>query len=264
AQQRRGPPMTTVPLLSRGTGSLIGSEIRIFLRYGGSVFFALAFPMVVLIGVGLAIPGMDQTIPSGPAAGLKTIAVMVPPVLAAAMATPALTTVPSTIADYREQGVLTRLATTPMRPAGVLLAQLIIGVVCFLIASALALVAAALVFDVPMPASPVLTVVAMLLGAAAIFAVGLLIAARAPRASTAQGIGMLVYFPMLFFAGLWTPEPIMPEAAASVGSWTPLGAASQAISAGWFGGEMPWLQLAVMAVYAVLGIAVSARLFRWS
>src|SRR5699024_9154543 len=160
AQHRTGPLMTTVPLLSRGTGALIGSEIRIFLRYGGSVFFALAFPMVVLIGVGLAIPGMDQTIPTGPAAGLTTIAVMVPPVLAAAMATPALTTVPSTIADYRDQGVLTRLATTPMRPAGVLLAQLIIGVVCFLIASALALVAAALVFDVPMPASPVLTVVA--------------------------------------------------------------------------------------------------------
>lgn len=256
--------MTTVPLLSRGTGALIGSEIRIFLRYGGSVFFALAFPMVVLIGVGLAIPGMDQTIPTGPAAGLKTIAVMVPPVLAAAMATPALTTVPSTIADYREQGVLTRLATTPMRPAGVLLAQLIIGVASFLIASALALVAAALMFDVPMPASPVLTVVAMLLGAAAIFGVGLLIAARAPRAATAQGIGMLVYFPMLFFAGLWTPEPIMPEAAAAIGSWTPLGAASQAISAGWFGGETPWLQLVVMAGYAVLGIAVSARLFRWS
>lgn len=256
--------MTTVPLLSRGTGALIGSEARIFLRYGGSVFFALAFPMVVLIGVGLAIPGMDQTIPSGPATGLKTIAVMVPPVLAAAMATPALTTVPATIADYREQGVLTRLATTPMRPAGVLLAQLIIGVVCFLIASALALVAAALVFDVPMPRNPGVLLLSLVLGAVAMFAVGMLIAARAPRASTAQGIGMLVYFPMLFFAGLWTPEPIMPELVAEIATYTPLGAVSQAVSAGWFGERVPWLQLAVMGGYALLGIAVSARWFRWS
>lgn len=256
--------MSAVPLLSRGTGSLIRSEVRLFTRYGGNVFFALAFPVVVLIGVGLAIPGMDEVIEAGPAAGLRTIAVMVPPVLAAAMASPALTTVPSTIADYREQGVQTRLSTTPMRPAGVLLAQLIIGVVSFLIASVLAWTVAAVLFDVPMPERLLLVIIAILVGAASIFGVGMLIAARAPRASTAQGIGMLIYFPMLFFAGLWTPEPIMPDLIADIGIYTPLGAASQAISAGWFGGDLPWLQLAIMTGYAVLGIAVSARLFRWS
>lgn len=256
--------MTALPMLSRGSGALIRSETRLFLRDTGGLFFALAFPAVVLIGVGLAIPGMDQVLTSGPAAGMIRIVVMIPPVLATAMATPALSMVPATIANYREQGVLARLSATPMRPAGVLLAQLVVGAVSFVLAGVLALIVAALVFEVPMPEQPVLLVLSLVLGAVAMFAVGMLIAARAPRASSAQGIGMLIYFPMLFFAGLWTPEPIMPDLVADIATYTPLGAASQAISAGWFDSGTPWLQLAVMTGYALVCIAVSARLFRWS
>lgn len=256
--------MTALPLFSRGTGTLLRSETRLFLRDGGSLFFALAFPAIVLVGVGLAIPGLDQPLTEGPGAGLPGIVVMLPPVLATAMATPALSTVPSTIAGYREQGVLTRLSTTPMRPTGLLLAQLVVGVVSFLLATVLALAVGSLVFTVPMPQHAGVVLAAVLLGAVAMFSVGMIIAARATKASTAQGIGMLVYFPMLFFAGMWTPGPVMPDVVASIATWTPLGAISQAISAGWLGGDLPWLQLAVTAVYAVAGIAVSARLFRWS
>lgn len=255
--------MTTAALMPRGIAPLIRSEARLFTRDFGNVFFALAFPAIVLVGVGLAIPGMDEILTSGPGAGLATIMVMVPPVLATAMATPALTTMPGIIAAYREQGVLTRLATTPMRPSGVVTAQILIGVVSFVVATALALVVGSLIFDLAMPVSPGLVVLSLLLGAAAIFAVGMIIAARASKASTAQGIAMLVFFPMLFFAGLWTPEPMMPDLVAAIAGWTPLGAASQAISAGWLGGSMPWQQLAVMAGYAVLSTAIAVRFFRW-
>ncbi|WP_022916842.1 ABC transporter permease [Ruania albidiflava] len=256
--------MTVLSPLSRGTGALVRNETRLFLRDGGSLFFALVFPAVLLIGVGLAIPGMDERIPAGAGAGLPMIAFMIPPVLAAAVATPSLSTVPATIAAYREQGVLTRLSTTPMRPAGVLVAQLVVGVAAFLVATVLALAVGALVFTIPVPQQPLLVVVAVLLGAVAMFSVGMIIAARATKAATAQGVGMLVYFPMLFFAGLWTPGPVMPDAVAAVATWTPLGAASQAISAGWLGGGTPWLQLAVLVGYTVIGIAISARVFRWS
>src|SRR5699024_4036616 len=254
----------TTLTLSRGTGSLVRSEARLFLRDGGSLFFALAFPAIVLVGVGLAIPGLDEPLTEGPGAGLPSIVVMLRPVRATAMATAALSTVPSTIAGYREQGVLTRLSTTPMRPTGLLLAQLVIGVVAFLLATMLALVVGSLVFTLPVPQDVGVVLAAVLLGAVAMFSVGMIIAARATKASTAQGIGILVYFPMLFFAGMWTPGPVMPDVVAAIATWTPLGAISQAISAGWLGGDLPWLQLAVTAGYAVLGIAVAARLFRWS
>jgi len=228
------------------------------------VFFALAFPTVLILGMGYLIPGLDETITDpGPLEGLRTIVVMIPPVLATAMAAPALTTLPAAMATYREQGVLKRLSTTPMRPQGVLVVQVIIGVVAFVVAAALALAVFAAAFDWVAPDEPLMVVLSVVLGAAAVFGVGLLIAAVAAKASTANAIGMLTYFPMLFFAGLWTPGPIMPDAVQTIGSYTPLGAASQGIEAAWFAGEVPARQLVVMVVYIAVLYPLAAKLFRW-
>ncbi|QOR72066.1 ABC transporter permease [Ruania alkalisoli] len=255
---------TRVRRVPRGFGRLLATETRLFARDRGSVFFALAFPALVLIGVGLVIPGMDTVITEpGPLQGYQTIVVMLPAVLATAMATPALTTLPVTLATYREQGILTRLSTTPMPPAGVLAVHLLIGVVAFVVAAAVAVALAAVVFGVPAPASLLVTVLGLVLGAVAIFAVGLVVASRAGKGSTAQALGMLLYFPMLFFAGLWTPRPIMPDGVAAVAAWTPLGAASQAIEEGWFTTEVPWQQLAVLVLYAIVGLLLARRLFHW-
>jgi ABC-2 type transport system permease protein len=270
--------MTTLPLSSanpgvgggsawlRGLPALVRSELRLFLRDPGTVFFSLVFPAVLLLGVGLALPGMRDPIEdAGPAwDGLTPIATYVPVVLATAIAAPALSTMPTFVAGYRERGVLRRLSATPMRPQGVLLAQVAVNVAAFVVAAGLGVVAAALAFDVVAPRQAGVLVLALLLGAASTFGIGLVIAAVAPKGSTAGGIGMLVYFPMLFLAGLWTPGPVMPDAVASIGRFTPLGAAGQAMTEAWFGTGFPALQLAVMVAWVLVLYPLAARLFRWS
>jgi ABC-2 type transport system permease protein len=119
------------------------------------------------------------------------------------------------------------------------------------------------VFGVDLPQQVAGFLIALVLGTAAMFAVGLLIAAVAPRAKTATGIGMLVYFPMLFFAGVWTPGPVMPDGLRRVSDFTPLGAASQAMQDAWTGTFPSALHLAVMAAYVLVTGALAARLFRW-
>ena len=94
-------------------------------------------------------------------------------------------------------------------------------------------------------------------------ALGLLVAALAPSAGAASGIGTMVYFPMMFFAGAWTPGPLMPEIAERIGDFLPLGTASMAMQDAWVGDWPSRLHLAVLAVSA-LGLGVlAARLFRW-
>lgn len=144
-----------------------------------------------------------------------------------------------------------------------LAAHLTIGVTTFLVAIALALTVGAAVFGLPRMGHLPATVGGIVLAAVAVFGLGLIIAARATKGSTAQAFGMLLYFPMLFFAGLWTPRPIMPDAVAAVATWTPLGAASQAIEEAWFTGQVPWLPLGVLCGYAVVTVVVAVRLFRW-
>ena len=260
--------MTTLTARSgtRGMSTLTLAEARLFSRDFSSLFFALLFPTVLVLGIGFIIPGMRDTIADLPEPwlGLRPVDLMAPIAIATAMASVALMTLPVYLADYRHTGVLRRMSTTPMRPQGVLVAHVVINVVAVVAASLLALLAASLAFGTPVPDQPLLALGAFVLGTAAMFGIGLLIAARSPKGSAASGIGMLIYFPMLLFAGMWTPGPMMPESLATIATWTPLGAASQALMTAWFEGGFPAQQLLVMAGYVLVCYPLAARIFRWS
>ncbi len=264
--RRRGPRRPARGGQWAVTGNLLLTETRLFLRDGPSAFFALLIPSIVLVGAGLAIPGMRTVIsdPGGGWDGLTMVQAFTPSVLTMALATPALSTLPVSVAHYREQGVLRRLSTTPIRPAAVLLAQVTISLVAFLAAAMLALFVAGLVFATPAPRHLLVAVLALVLGALATFGLGLLVAARARTGSAASGLGMLLYFPLLFLAGMWTPGPMMPDLVRQVATYTPVGALHQALTAGWFGTEVPVLQFGVLLGWIGLLYPVAIRLFRWS
>ncbi len=64
----------------RGFGVLLATESRLWLRDPGTVFFALVFPTVLLVGVGFAIPGMRVPIEDAPPpwGGLTPVALYAP------------------------------------------------------------------------------------------------------------------------------------------------------------------------------------------
>lgn len=249
----------------RGLPTLIGSEARLFLRDFGNLFFVLLFPTVLLVGMGFAIPGMRDPIDdAGAWTGLRVVDLYLPVMFCVAAATAGLTALPAYLASYRETGVLRRMSTTPMRPAGVLLAQVVVQLGGVIVGSLLALLAGSLVFGTPMPDQPLVALLAFLFAVAAMFGIGLLIGGMANKGTTASGIGMLIYFPALFTAGLWTPGPVMPETLETISTYTPLGAGSQAMTDAWYGGDFPALQLVVMGAWAVVLFVAAARTFRWS
>jgi ABC-2 type transport system permease protein len=252
----------------RGFGRLLRTETAVWLRDFSSVFFGVLFPSVLLIGVGYAIPGMREPMTDVPPGsgwyGVPAIATFVPTVLAMAIGTLAVLSLPVTFATFRDKGVLRRLSTTPMRPQGIIVAHLVINIVTSLAGVALALVVAEMTFGLVVPDQLLVTIGGLLLGMVSMFSLGMLLAAFVTKPSTANAIGSLVYFPMLFFAGLWTPGPIMPDIVREVGVYTPMGAAAQAMDAGWFGGDFPLQQYVVMAVWTVVCVPIAAKLFRWS
>jgi ABC-2 type transport system permease protein len=206
------PAPTTTPrgptrLGMRGLPTLIASEARLFIRDLGNLFFVLLFPTVLLVGMGFAIPGMrDPITDAGAWTGLRVVDLYLPVMFCVAAATAGLTALPSYLAGYRETGVLRRMSTTPMRPAGVLLAQVAVQLGGVIVGSLLALVAGALIFGTPMPDQPLVALLAFLFTVAAMFGIGLLIGGVANKGTTASGIGMLVYFPMLFTAACGRPD----------------------------------------------------------
>ena len=251
-----------------GFGTLLRTEAVVWLRDPGSWFFGSLFPTVILVGVGMAIPGMRDPItdapPDSPYYGITAVASFLPTVLAMAIGTLAVLALPVTFAGFREKGVLRRLSTTPMRPQAMVVAHLVINVVTTLVGVALALVVGTVVFDIVAPEQLGVTLLAFVLGLLTMFSLGMLLAAVLPRTSVANATGSLVYFPLLFLAGLWTPGPIMPDLLREIGQFSPMGAVAQAMTTGWFGDGFPLLQTVVMVVYTAVLLPLAIKVFRWT
>ena len=175
----------------------------------------------------------------------------------------ALTNMPMLLADYRERGVLRRLQATPIGPVPVLAAQLVADVTVAVVMVVLILAVARIGFGVPLPRQAGGFVLAAVLATAALLGAGLLVAAIAPTGRVARGIGALLFYPMMFFAGLWIPLPNMPATLQNISHATPLGAAVPALTAAAFGSWPTALQLLTMAGWAAAFGLAAARFFRW-
>ena len=149
------------------TMNVARTEARLFARDPIALFFGLLFPGLLLLLLGLFFPGFDE--PSTDLDGARYIDIYAPIALALGLATVALVTLPPILGTYRQFGILRRLHTTPVHPARLLRAQLVVHIGVALIAAAVAIVVAVAVFDVPFPESPVWFVVSYLLAAASIF-----------------------------------------------------------------------------------------------
>ncbi|MFI2102886.1 ABC transporter permease [Isoptericola sp. NPDC019693] len=261
-------PVRTARSRWSGFGPLLRIETTVWLRDFGSVFFGILFPSVILLGVGFAIPGMRDPITDAPPDslwyGVSAIATFLPTVLAMSVGTLAVMSLPVTFATFRDKGVLRRLSTTPMRPQSLIVVHLVINVVTTLVGAALALVVAQLAFGIVRPTQLGVVALAFVLGMLSMFSLGMLLSAVVNKPSTANAVGSLVYFPLLFLAGLWTPGPIMPDFIRQIGQFSPMGAAAQAMDTGWFGEGFPLLQVVVMVVWTAVLLPLAARLFRWT
>jgi ABC-2 type transport system permease protein len=236
-------------------------EAKLFVRDPIALFFGLVFPGLLLLLLGFFFPGFDE--PSADLDGKTYVEIYAPIVLVLGMATVALVTLPPILGTYRQFGILRRFRTTPVHPARLLRAQLVVHTGVAIAAAAIAIGVAVVVFDVPFPQSAVWFAVSYVLAAASIFSIGLLVGAVAPTTVAGQAIGMAIYFPMLFFAGVWIPRSTMSDGLLRVSDLTPLGAAAQALEDSWFGITPSLTNLFVMAAWAVVLGFVAVRVFRW-
>ncbi|HEY0619957.1 MAG TPA: ABC transporter permease [Kribbella sp.] len=239
---------------------LVKVEIKLCVRDKTGPLWGVGFPLVLLIILG-SIPAMRT--PQEVNGGLTNFDLYVPVIILFNLAILALTALPTMLAGYRENGVLRRMQTTPIGPARVLGAQLVANFSIALVAVILFLAVARLGFGVRLPENLAGFAVGWLLAAAALLSIGLLITALAPGRGPATAIGTVLFFPMMFFAGLWLPVTQMPPLLQNLSEYTPLGAGMRAFQDA-ANGHFPAAQpLATLAIYAVVCTVISVRGFRW-
>jgi ABC-2 type transport system permease protein len=241
-------------------GQIVLNEARLVRRGPLAVIGSIGVPVVLMIIFG-ELPSFHQPVPGY--SGLILFNVYVPVIMVLGLAMLTLWGLPGPLVSYRELGILRRLSTTPVPRSWLLAAQVVIQLGVALAGLAIVAVTSVAAFGAPFPASPGGLVLSCLLSIAGMFALGLLIAALAPTASSVNVIGRLALFPLLFFAGLWLPRALMPNFLQDISNYTPLGAAVEAIQYSMQTGFPPVAPLLVLSAYALVFAFLAHRFFRW-
>lgn len=240
------------------TLTLTRTESKLFLREWTALFFVFALPLGLLAIFSMISSG-DTSDPAQniPASFLPTMAIGI------GVSMLGMATLPIALATYREKGILRRLSTTPVRPVKVLVAQLAVHLAAAAMVVALIVGVGALFFDAALPESALKFVVAAVLTCAGLFSIGLLIAALLPTAKGANIVGNVLFFPSMFFAGVWTPGDVMPESIRWLRDVTPMGAGMSALQDAWAGSWPDLAHVIALVIVSALCLAIASRYFRW-
>ena len=238
--------------------TLVRTEAILNVREIIPLLWGTGFPIALLVVMGAFSSGPDKSL-----GGFSLVASYEPILIAFSIATFALQGVPVVLAGYRERGILRRLNATPVGAGRLLGAQLTVCLAFTLVSVVGIVVVGRLAFGVALPGQPAGFCLAVVLAAAAMLGLGLLVAALARTGRVAGAVGTMLFLPLMFFAGLWTPQATMSAALRRIGDDTPLGAAVAALQHSMSGQWPSASGLAVLAGYAVVLGLLAWRFFRW-
>lgn len=233
-------------------------EAKLFFRDTAAWLVALLLPGVIMLLLG-AIPALRA--PEDTFGGQRFVDYFAPSLAVMTIAFLGVNWLPLRLATYREKGVLRRLSTTPLSPAAILVAQLAVTAVAAVVSIGLLVAVGAILYGVPLPRNPASFAVAFLVGTAAVFAFGTLVAAVAPNSRVAAAMALPIFFLAMFFGGVYLPRFLLPAWVVRLGDYFPPGV--QGLLGAWHGSGPNWLAIGTMALLAVAAAAAAARLFRW-
>ena len=246
----------------RALRKLIVMEGKLAWREPVGLVLGVGVPVLLLVIFGLS-SGFEKRIVSTNPTTLRTA--YVPILMSLVLVLIGLISLPLPIVVQRETAFLRRLSTTPIPPRWLLAAQVAVNLVLALISMVLIVAGSALLFGVHAPSQVPGFILAAVLATACLFAIGLVIAAVAPSQAAAGAIGSFLIFPLMFFAGLWTPSQAIRSGSVmhQISNLTPLGAGVHAMLNS-IQGTFPTIgSLAVMAGWAAVSTIAAVRLFRW-
>jgi ABC-2 type transport system permease protein len=245
----------------RGFTQLVLINFKLYLRQPIATFFTLAFPPLLILIFG-AMFGND---PSPLFGGYGSMDISMPAYSSLVLGTVGLLNVPITSGGYREQGILRRYRATPMRPLTYILADVLTNLVITLIGMVVLVTIGWLLYRVRFEGQALNVILAVVIGGLAMFALGYLIASLAPGARTAQVVGMVIFYPMMFLSGAGVPLEVMPDAVRRISDFLPLTYVVTLLRGMWFGEGLSdhLTEVAVLGGIFVVCAGLAARFFRW-
>jgi len=245
----------------RGLLKLTWLEIRIFVREPLGFVAAVGVPLAMFLVLGRSVsPGTVHSPRT-----TQFLAQDLPLFISIFISINAALSLIAVISIYREGGILKRLRATPLRPAVILGAHVLVKLFFTGISLALTVLAGRRFYPVPLHAHVAEFALAVVVTTVAILCMGFVVASWVGTARFAQLIGSVVFYPMLVVSGMFVPLSSMPQPLAVIGNVLPMSHAVALLRGAWVG--VSWLELlphlGALALTIVICLALTTRVFRW-
>src|SRR5262245_44270209 len=236
-------------------------EIRIFMREPLGLVAAIGVPVAMFLVLGRSVsPGTANS-----ARATQFLAQDLPLFVSIFISINAALSLIAVISIYREDGILKRLRATPLRPAVILGAHVLVKLVFTGISLELMILAGRQFYPVTPQPHVATFALAVVVTTVAILCMGFIVASMVPTARFAQLIGSAIFYPMLAVSGMFVPLASMPRSLALLGNVLPMSHAVALLRGAWVGAG--WLELlphlGALALTIAISLALTTRVFRW-
>lgn len=252
--------MTGVRLL----GHQFRSDLLRFWRNPQSRTFTVLLPIVFLVLFAAIFKG--DTIVEGRPISITTY--YVPSIMTFGIISASFVNLSVTVVDMRERGELKRLRGTPLPASYVITSRAAVGVVVAIVMSAFLLALGAIAYGVKVPTTPILgLIVSVIVGAAAFACIAFAFSTVVRSEEAAPPAANLAVLPLYFISGVFVPEAQIPHFLRDVASVFPIRHLAHAMLKSFattHGAGVSGVDLAVVAAWGIVAMALAARHFEWS
>ncbi len=241
--------------------TLLKTEFKLSVRDMNMIIFAVGFPLIVAIILGIVYGGK----PAFEGAGYTFFEQSFGAVVSIGICAAGVMGLPLVLSDYRHKKILKRFKVTPVSPVLLLLVQVAVNFIYSVISLVLVYLVSLLFYGFKLHGSLLAFLGAYLLVVASIYSLGLLVAAVSPNIKTASLLCTILYFPMLIFSGATLPYEIMPKVMQRMADFMPLTQGIKLLKGTSLGLPLEniLIPVVVMIVVSIICIGVAIRFFKW-
>jgi ABC-2 type transport system permease protein len=251
--------------------ALVGHQFRYdqkaFWRNPASVFFTVMFPVVLLLIFATVFGGQTVDVRGG----IETTTYYVPAIITLSVISATMQSLAMSLVIAREDGRLKRSRGTPMPPWVFIAGRVGNSIVVALMMLALLAAIGRLLYGVDVPWERLPAILATLVvGAAAFCCLGIALTAAIPSQDAAAPIVNALLLPLYFLSGVFIPDDQLPTGVIHFADVFPIRHFFEAFfdayvpATGAGGATVSWDNLAIVAIWGVIGLLLAVRFFRWT
>lgn len=236
------------------------TELLLFTRDFFSFFFALVFPVLMLLLFG----GIYGNKPIYDGADVKMMDISVPAYCVMVTGVTGLMSLPLTLSGYKEKKIYKRFDAAPVGKKSIISAQILINIVMTIIGISILLIAGTLLYHIQIKGDFLSVCAGVLFSIAAMFSMGFLFTAVGRDLKSTSLLCYLFYFIMLFLSGATMPDMLFPDTVKKVSAVLPMTYAVDLMQ-GVFAGDKLGLhgtELIILGSVTVICTAAGAVLYR--